>query len=240
VHTRRLWKSLAKRRILSSAIVALAALCTLAIGVGWWLASQPPEWWAEIDTEAPETIATSRDVENWAISTMTQGRTGNGLWAVTLTEEDANTWLAIRLPMWVISEHGKWPDGIHRVRVRFADNRIIIGADIRDPDSPTPRVIAAALKLHFNDSGAVRAQIEWTQFNRLKLPGAAGVSRLRTWIEEAGEADELAEQIASLLRGDMQADSLGWKLEDGRRITVHHLHVKDGEVKLTCSTASAR
>ncbi|MFU8828705.1 MAG: hypothetical protein ACNA8P_04625, partial [Phycisphaerales bacterium] len=174
VRTRRLWKRLAKRRILSSAIVALAALCTLAIGVGWWLASQPPGWWAEIDTEAPETIATSRDVENWAISTMTQGRTGNGLWAVTLTEDDANTWLAIRLPMWVISEHGKWPDGIHCVRVRFADDRIIIGADIRDPDSPTPRVIAAALKLHFNDSGAVRAQIEWTQFNRLKLPGAAG------------------------------------------------------------------
>jgi hypothetical protein len=76
------------------------------------------------------------------------------------------------------------------------------------------------------------------QINRLKLPGSVGVSRLSEWLDSAGE-DEIADQLASLIRGELESDTLGWKLEDGRRVTVHALHIDAGEVRLVCSTSAA-
>lgn len=229
-----------RARALHYTALTLAALVTLAIGVGWWLAHQPPSWWEEVDTASAQIISTSRDVENWAITTMTKGHDPGERWAVTLTEDDANTWLAVRLPMWIASERGSWPESVHRVRVRFTKDRLVIGADIREPGVDRPRVVAAALSVEVGATGIAQATIEWTQLNRLKLPGAAGVARLRSWIDHTSETDSLAAQAASLLRGDLTTDSLGWKLEDGRFITVHDIAFRDGEVRLTCSTAAAR
>jgi len=229
-----------RRRIISGAVVSLAALCTLVIGVGSWLARQPPPWWEEIDTESVSVIATSRAVENWAVSTMTRSRHPSEPWAVTLTEEDANAWLAVRLPLWVISERGEWPEGIRSVRIRFADGLIVVGADIREPGAETPRVVAAAIRMGIDESGQASASIDWTQINRLKLPGSVGVNRIGAWLEGASEDDEVAERVASLMRGDLHSDSLGWKLEDGRRVRVHAVTVEQGRVHLTCSTIPAK
>lgn len=234
------WYREHRRRIVSGAVVALVALFTLVIGVGSWLARQPPSWWEEIDTESVTVISTSRAVENWAVSTMTRSRTPSEPWAVTLTEEDANAWLAVRLPLWVISERGEWPEGIRSVRIRFTDGLIVVGADIREPGTETPRVVAAAIRIGIDESGQASAAIDWTQINRLKLPGSVGVDRIRAWLEGASEDDEVAEQIASLMRGDLRSDSLGWKLEDGRRVRVHALAVEEGLVHLTCSTVPAK
>ncbi len=228
-----------RRRVVSGAVVALAALCTLVIGVGWWLAGHPPEWWDEVDTGSAEVVMTSRAVENWAVSTMTRSRDPGEPWAVTLTEDDANAWLGVRLPLWVESERGEWPEGIRSVRVRFRDGLIVVGADIREPGSETARVVAAAIRLSIDGDGAARASIEWTQINRLKLPGSVGVSRISEWIESAGD-EEAADRIASLMRGDLSSDSLSWKLEDGRRVRVHGIRISDDQVELTCTTVPAR
>jgi hypothetical protein len=227
-----------KQRIIQATVFALVALVSLMIGVGWWLAAHPPTWWQETDANSPQTRHTSRAVENWAVSTMTRAHPEGERWAVTLTEDDANAWLAVRLPMWVESEHGQWPEGIRSVRVRFHDGRIVLGADIREPGREEPRVVAAAFRLSVEENGQSSLDIDWTQINRLKLPGSVGVSRLSEWLDGAGE-DEIADQLASLIRGELESDTLGWKLEDGRRVTVHALHVDAGEVRLVCSTSSA-
>jgi hypothetical protein len=225
-------------RVLYGGVLALAGLLTLAIGVGWWLAEQPPTWWSEVDAGSAEVERTSRAVENWAVSTMTRAYPDGERWAVTLTEEDANAWLAVRLPMWVISERGSWPEGIRRVRVRFHDGRIVLGADIRESDAGEPRVVAAALRLELDRDGMADLSVDWTQINRLKLPGALGVNRLGEWLDGAGE-DAIASQLSALIRGELEADTLDWRLEDGRRVTVHAVRVESGRVHLTCSTASA-
>jgi len=239
-HAPRAWYIENRRRLISGAVVALAAVCTLVIGVGWWLVGQPPDWWEEIDTRSPAIESTSRAVENWAVSTMTRSRSPSEPWAVTLTEDDANAWLGVRLPLWVTSERGEWPEQIRSVRVRFQDGLIVVGADIREPNASTPRVVAAAIRLTIDADGAARASIEWTQINRLKLPGSVGVNRISEWIESVGEDDEAAERIASLMRGDLSSDSLNWKLEDGRRVRVHAIKVAEEQVQLTCTTVPPR
>ncbi|MFI4854722.1 MAG: hypothetical protein ACIAQF_07055 [Phycisphaerales bacterium JB065] len=227
-----------KQRMIQLAALAMVAILTLMIGVGWWLATHPPHWWQETDAKSAQVRQTSRAVENWAVSTMTRAHPDGEPWAVTLTEEDANAWLAVRLPMWVESERGVWPEGIRSVRVRFHDGRIILGADIREPGDDQPRIVAAAFRLRIEENGKSSLDIDWTQINRLKLPGSVGVNRLSEWLNSAGE-EEIADQLASLIRGELESDTLGWKLEDGRRVTVHALSIEAGEVRLVCSTNSA-
>lgn len=228
----------ARRRVLYSGVVVLAAVLTLAIGVGWWLASRPPGWWAEVNTSEPSVISTSRAVENWAVSTMTRQHPHEQRWAVTITEDDANAWLAVRLPLWVESEYGRWPEGIRSVRVRFHAGRVIVGADIREPGAEDARVVAAALEVDIGEDGSARAGIGWTQINRLKLPGVIGLNRLSEWIDSAGEG-EIAERLGELVRGELNAETLDWRLEDGRRVTVHSIRSEGGELSLVCSTSAA-
>jgi hypothetical protein len=238
----RAWRTLLGResrsRLVYSGVVVLAAVLTLAIGVGWWLAARPPGWWAEVDTASPGVVSTSRAVENWAVSTMTRQHPHEERWAVTITEEDANAWLAVRLPLWVESEYGEWPEGIRSVRVRFHDGRVIVGADIREPGAKEARVVAAALEVEIDEDGSAQAGIGWTQINRLKLPGAIGLNRLSEWIDSAGEG-EIADRLGELVRGELNAEALDWRLEDGRRVTVHDIRIEGGELSLTCSTSAA-
>ena len=227
-----------RKRLMYSAVVVLAGFLTLVIGVGWWLAARPPAWWAEVDTASDEVVSISRAVENWAVSTMTRQHPADARWAVTIDEAEANAWLAVRLPLWVESEYGPWPDRIRSVRIRFHDGRVIVGADIREPGADQPRVVAAALELDVDQDGTARAGIGWTQINRLKLPGAIGLKRLSDWIDSAGEG-EIAAGLSELVRGELNAESLGWRLEDGRVVTVHAIDVEGGRLRLTCSTSAA-
>lgn len=130
----RLWalKTRTIRRWLAVALLALAAIVATCVGVAWWLSTATPRWWQPPDARDAGTHTLAEAVENGTITTLNQVRPGEAPWAMSITQEAANAWLAARLRPWLLSQAGlsRWPDGIDRVMVRFEPGLVRVAVEL--------------------------------------------------------------------------------------------------------------
>lgn len=179
-----------------------------------------PAWWNPPAPGSSRADEHARALEQGIASEFTRIRPEGERWAVRIRAEDANAWLALRLPRWL--EHDRelpWPEGVEVVQVDFAA-----------PDRVT--------------LGVRRDRLIWTvsmkptlQEGRLSLvPLGAGVGRL--WLPmaiafggEGGAAPvtafvpELARPVEAML-----------PLPDGRRVRLLDYECDSGELRLRLQT----
>jgi hypothetical protein len=248
-----------RRRIISGGVV-LVGLFTLLIVLGFALAHSTPTWWAEAPTAAlgvptPEEIERGAVLENLIINRLyspegTPNLAGGVEWAVSLPEADVNAWLNTRLPKWLNnqSERPVWPVELSRIIVRFEDGVIRLGA--RTVRSDTPQIYAATILLSLlhgerPSGGELWLRTPWLWIGRLPVPSGLLVGRLR-----ADPSRDLPKHLSKLPQTKTFVDALAGegpivprvslKLEDGRRVRVTRVEVREGRLSVWCVTEASR
>ncbi len=216
-----------------------------------------PSWWQNIADDEP-TADRARAVENATISQLYLVRRAEPQprnapprpekgwvstpWSVSVRESDASAWLTSRLPRWLAGQRTlpEWPDELSQFQVRFQDGAIRAG--VRAETTSGPRYITATFIPEIDDTGALWLRAAWVHVGRLPVPA--------TWvIGRPGDPDsmlppELLERPETALfldiaRGEAPlAVEPAIALEDGRRVRLLDLRLRDGRAELTMRTES--
>ncbi|MEO1479382.1 MAG: hypothetical protein AAFV01_12470 [Bacteroidota bacterium] len=220
------------------------------------LAESEPRWWSGASVRSIEMAELARRVENGAITHITadhQGATAEAVeWPVKLSDDGANAWLNLRLPVWlprmtadefeeVRDASGRlieqrpvggmgWPDNVDEVRVAFVDGRFRIGARIRTAADRT-QVFGATLAPEVREDGSLWMRATGVSVGRVALPAGLVLGRdggrLREYLPASLIDSAEGEAIFSKLAGDapMFEDAV-IKLGDGRRVRLLSLDVQ--------------
>lgn len=81
----------------------------------------PPTWWAPVDADDVAAKNRAGDFEQKVTAAIHEIRSEPDPWGFRFTEQQANEWLATRLPAWI--EHDQaldWPVGIRQVQVHLS------------------------------------------------------------------------------------------------------------------------
>lgn len=218
------------------------------------LADSEPQWWSNSSVRTIEMADLARRVENGAITHITADHQGASTeaveWPVKLSDDGANAWLNLRLPVWlprmtadefedIVDARGRvverqpaggvsWPESVEEVRVAFVDDRFCIGARVRTGDGT--QVFGATLAPEVRDDGSLWMKAASVSVGRLELPawmvlggdGGALRNHLPASLMDSAEG----EAIFSKLAGDapMFEDAV-IRLGDGRRVRLLSLEV---------------
>lgn len=218
------------------------------------LAQGEPGWWGTSRLQVSELAELARRVENAAITRITadhQGATAEAAdWPVKLTDDEANAWLNLRLPVWlprltaesfedVRDDTGAvierlpvggvgWPESVDEVRVAFVDGRFRIGARITgDGDA---RVFGATLAPEIRDDGSLWMRATSVSIGRLTLPAGLVIGpdggRLRDHLPASLLDSAEGEAIFGKLSGESPLfEDAVIRLGDGRRVRLLSLEV---------------
>lgn len=172
-------------------VVALIALATVSVVWQYRQAHRPPAWWSEARAAAdhPQPAAHSAGVET-AVSKVVTGAVEEA-WYVT--DEDANVWLAHRLPMWLSNREMSMPETVRRVLVRFEPGRVRIGIELEEPPGRT-RYLSAAFEVELTGEHTLRATLLSVSSGRVTVP--------------AGTVRPLLEPVAQQLTGNREPSGL--------------------------------
>jgi hypothetical protein len=246
----------------------LAGVITGGVLVAGWLADQRPRWWDSVDSADPGTIAVADAVENGAVDLLSQVRpsreTAPGLltsepWTVRLTPEDANAWLAVRMPKWVRnqSDNFRWPSQVAQLQVDFREDDIVLG--VRAVTGGGERYLWVTLAPTIDDDGALWLRATWVHVGRLSLPaawflpggggpnpGSGGVDGSRPTLVTQNIPDDIRSLpqtdalLAALNGAGPVARNPTVRLADGRRVRIVGLEAQDGALLVTCRTELRR
>lgn len=213
------------------AVALLLMLLAAVVGAAWLAAGAVPAWWTRAGAGVG-TAQAAEALENAVVSQLTMvretdpalpagGPWRSAEWAVSIKESDAAAWLTHRMPRWV---ENRWPEraaeAVRRSpRIEFAEGEVRIG--VRDDAS---RVVWASCVPRVGGDGSV-----WLE------AASAAVGRVpvrQSWVGRAASAevaDVLAGRRALLPAGAME-------LEDGRRVRLVGLLVRDGRLEVRAVT----
>jgi hypothetical protein len=250
------------RTLFVSIGVTMVALFTLVIVVGVGLSRGTPAWWTagasgETPTGEPDADEVERGavLENLIINRAyahegTPTPSGAMEWAVSLPERDVNAWLNTRLPKWLNNQGAKpvWPVEVSRVLMRFEDGVIRLGTRVTRDGITHVYSATVLLSLERADrrgGGELWLRTPWLWVGRLPIPSGLVLGRLR-----ADPSRDLPSELSRLpqtkdfldaLSGNRPIiESLSLRLEDGRRVRVTRLEVREGRLSVWCVTEPAR
>lgn len=206
-----------------SAIVALVAL----------QASRPPAWWAAAGADAgPEGADLAERVERAVVAEAHRARPEGEPWSVAITAEQANAWLAHRLPKWMANRAraGAPAPLPGDVRVRFAEGRV--EAARRAPGERA--VIGASVEIVTTPDGSTFARDPRFRVGRLSAPAR--------WLAGHTESMDGATREALEILGGRRplAPPGGLALDDGRILRLLGVRVERGRLVATCETRRER
>lgn len=241
-----------RRRALLAGGLSLAAVVTVALlAVG--LARVSPSWWSPVDPAAPATIARAEKLENALVGHMSLVRPraaeepGPGLsfrsesWAIALHRDDANAWLAARLPLWLANQ-GHSPElmrDLDVVQITFENGRVRIGVKILKDGRE--QIVGASARPVVKDDGSLWFEDATIEAGRLHIPAswAAGFLNARAerylppTMRESPRGREVLEMIAGKRPALREATI---RLKDGRRVRLLSVTPKQDRVEFVCRT----
>lgn len=247
-----------RRRVITIAIWTLITLAVIAAG-GWVIVGSmtrsAPEWWRHTDASAPETIRMANDLEHAIsrhISQVRQGTVGDAdgvwrtePWTVAMKAEDANAWLNVRMPVWMMRENERfeWPEEMSDLQVHFDAPLMRIGAKVRVGERE--HFLSATLTPELRDDGSLWVKANWIHVGRLPIPAS--------WVLGGAEAraDELippelrdVPEVRTFFRIVSGEEPVAERpvvgLPDGRRVRLLALRADEGWVAITCRTEYTR
>jgi len=238
------------RRPWVAAGLALCAAGTAALAA-LALTRATPAWWRPIDPADPATIDAAQAVEHAVVRQLSALRPAasppatpdaswrSETWSVSLSQADANAWLAARLPRWLESREKRvlWPAGVREVRVGFGDGVVRLG--VRLAADGREQIAVAHVAPDLRADGSLWLPASWFSIGRLPVPGAWALGG-------ADPGDYLPADLARLPQVRRLADVLGGaaplvnaaviRLEDGRRVRLLRIAAREGRLELTCRT----
>jgi len=263
----------AHRRLRLLLGVSAVATWLLAIGalavIG--LSRTAPAWWPAVKPADPATLAAAEAVENAVISQLSLARqtepgfnpTGPGewrsqTWSVSLSEADANAWLACRLPQWLQNrEEVAWPSEVGVVQVSFEEGLVRIGALVGPNPAGPPggggvagrrggggadrQVLGASLVPVLRGDGSLWVSARAFQAGRITIPAAWALRRVSdpsAPLIPAGTRElPQAHAVLAALAGSVPAAAKATvRLDGGRRVRLLKIVPRDGRIELTFRT----
>ncbi len=237
---RRVW-----RWVLAVTIVLAVALGVLALVI-FRLSLQQPAWWVPLDPSGERVRDTAERVENIVTSELHRAdragvRADDGSWAseawhLTLTSEQASSWLSVRLPRWLENqtERFHWPEEIRSVQVDFAPGSLRVGAHLLLGDRE--RTIWGELIPTTDDDGALRVRCRWLHIGRLPVPAALVLDHPEWLGEDHARVDELRRVLDVLSGREPLVREPVIDLSDGRRVRIVAIELGGGTLNLTLRT----
>lgn len=184
-----------------------------------------PQWWNQGDQLAadhPELVSQAERLENAITTQLTAVRdVENQQWAVAITAEQANAWLAVRLRETIITHQGEdaWPSQVGQVRVGIENDQLIIGASTVSASGSI--IVWAKLRLTIDVRGNLYVRVYSAHAGTTRLPvramGFIGSSH----------------QGGSIFRIGSGKLELG----DGRQAELLGLRVRSGQLELVMKTS---
>lgn len=199
--------------------IGLVVIGALA-GAGYLLSRATPSWWRP---PSPNGAADerARALEQGLASEFTRVRPAGEKWALRLRDADANAWLALRLPRWLMHDRElPWPEGAELVQVAWeAPDRATIGVE-RDGRiwSATVRLTLANGRLALEPVGGAigRLPVPWLSGTSGNDKGALGADAF---------VPELSRPVDAII-----------ELGDGRRVKLLDFEFDDGEARFRFET----
>jgi hypothetical protein len=238
---------------------AVAVVVAMVFLVGWMVRlGLEPTWWPGTDAESKATKVLAQDVESRVLSAASQVRPRaastdagaaaavNGYrsdeWALTVSQNEANAWLATSLQAWLASLDR--PGLTLATRVAFVPGGVMVG--VRDPSGAYStsqasdedgRTYWAEIKTRVDQVG-VHLRVRRVGIGRIELSAA----RLRTLagavMSKSDDVDRA--RLNALLAGDeLLVAERGFPLADGRRVRVVGVEALAGELRLRMVTEKA-
>ena len=163
-------------------------------------------------------------------------------WSVAMSEQQANAWLASRLPEWVENsgELTGWPDEVTDLQVDFDAPYLRIGVRVIDKDGRA-RVLSATLRPELRGDGSLWLEADWVHVGRLSIPADWVLGEAEARADEllpAGLRD-LPESRAFFRRLAGEAPVVErplWRLPDGRQVRLIALQAGHDKLIVTCRT----
>jgi len=226
------------RRILRVAAV-LFALLAAAVVLVLALTLSTPTWYTPPPPTAPTTIALADKLEQAAVSQLTQVRPADpapttspkyrsDAWSVSISQDDANAWLAVRLPAWLASRQTTMPGLISQPFIRFDDGAATIAAAYEG----TPRLILGQrIAANIDEAGDLHIALGATHAGRMTAPGSLlSIGAVRDMLTNLKGANvKLTDDTLTFTQPTL-------RLDDGRFVRVLGLWVKDGRLEVMCRT----
>ncbi|MCA9284107.1 MAG: hypothetical protein KDA22_02740 [Phycisphaerales bacterium] len=210
--------------------VTIVVLVVAVAAAGLWIAAdRPPTWYAPPASDDAVAAEVGGAFEHRLVSTVSRVRSDEEPWAVRISEEQVNAWLATRLPAWLRHVGAEPPE--QAPQVRLLDGAFVLAAPLGR------RMVSATIAPELRDAG-LRFEIGGAALGAIPLP-VAGRERIaalaRTLL--GGADDEAARTALALLEGRPLAPTQ--TLGDGRTVELLAIEVHDGEVLLQFRTVRA-
>ncbi|MFN0133760.1 MAG: hypothetical protein ACKVW3_14675 [Phycisphaerales bacterium] len=216
------------RRIVVSCALGVVALACVGVLVGLVLSRATPRWWRSVPRDEPATITLAEQVENGLVNRAYRNR--DEPWTVEITAEQANAWLAVRLPKWAANQGQSWPGEVSEVQVAFAPGRIVLGARVRA--SGRWHVVSADVSPRIEERG-LYLDARGVSVGRLGASASWAARVASPLIPERAVAPGL---MRAALGEEPIAREAAVKLEDGRRLRVMHIEPGEGWLRVTFQT----
>jgi hypothetical protein len=256
-----------RKRTRKRVIIGSAMLVLVLAGAGvtmFVLSRRAPSWWSPSDPTSPRVIERAQAIENGAATQLTkirQSESGadakaSAPWTVSISESDANAWLAARLPKWLESQAAdaessgkkpfKWPKELGQLQVRFADGAIWMGASVQPKSlGAPPQIFSASIDAVLRDDGSLWLPARFVSMGRLNLPASwmlSGTSNARKPLRIADVPGNLRDlpqtkDVLNILTGQTPALRRPIiRIGDGRRVKLLAIESRDGVLLITCQT----
>lgn len=214
------------------ALMTLAAAFTVAAIVAVAMALAEPAWWSRARVAGAQAALVAEEVERGVSNALHRGRPLGEPWMVAIEQNDANAWIADRLPMWLANQGVRRPEQFPEVRVAFDEGRIRIGFKRRDSE----RMATVSLRPRIDErDGTLWTPATGLSVGRLRLPSSLLRERGLEQVPEPYRDTEGAKTAAATLSGEIAAPS-EVRLADGRLVRVTGVQVEEGRLVLTCVT----
>lgn len=232
-------------RIVAAGLCAACLLVVAAVSQ----ARLAPQWWRTISRDDPATKALGQRIENSVINRAHQTRpaadSADGWtsepWTIEVRPEEANAWLNIRLPKWMVNQKDefRWPKEVTDLQVDFGQGEITIGARVQSGERS--QVVSATLRPRLEGDGRLFAPASWVNVGRLPIPadwvlGHAHRNAERYIPPEFYRLPETEALFRAFEGRDAIVQHAVVRLPDGRRVRILALEVVDGVLRMTCRT----
>lgn len=230
--------------------LVLAGLVTMVVAAAH-ATRATPEWFRPLDGDDPTIDADAEAFENAVVTQLSNMRPRRAVepgetttrwesepWSVSVSQHDANAWVAARLPRWLRHQHGEgaWPEELRDVQIAFREGEVEIAGRI--VEGTQRQVLGATLRPRIEPKGDLWAPA--SRFTLGRLPVPAG------WVISESAADLVpgdvlrhpeSRRVLAVLRGEIPAfENAVVRLDDGRHVRLLGIRSRDGRVELTFRT----
>jgi hypothetical protein len=158
---------------------------------------------------------------------------------VSISDQDANAWLATRFKQWLENQGARWPEQLAGVQIAFEPG--VVRAGVRLAGAGGGRVLYIEARPEVRADGSLWLVPAGMGAGAMPLPTSLVLAEVRSEVIDAlpqGSAGRSeAERALGALSGTTPAlKDAALKLEDGRRVRLTGIKVLKGRAELTCRT----